>query len=355
MRIALVMLDQNYGGMQQAFLNYSIELSKRSFPVLCVIRNESFVEKILRKAGISSIAIINNRFGFYDPFAIRQIGKALDEFFHHPPPHIVHSFGSRATLFASRLKSQARRWPLIASLPNSINHKYYKGADILVPSTNQMASSNYHKNLVEPVFLEVIPCFSRVEPVSEAVCRSRITKIFAAGRFVRKKGFDFLLKAIPEVLVSDCKIRFQIAGDGPEFDELKLLQTELDLEENVQFIGFRNDVPLLMKQSDLFVMPSLSEPFENILLEAMVTGTQTVTTRNDGALHLLNGETAIFVDKASSCSLSSGILEAINNPEAEFERPKNVLEFFRNHYTPDAVMPKIPPLYQITGENCLTS
>ena len=134
MRIAFVMLDQNYGGMQQAFLNYSIELSKRGLPVPCVIRNESFVEKKLREAGISSIAIINNRFGFYDPFAIRQIGGALDEFFSYPPPHIVQSFGARATLFASKLKSQARSWPLIASLPNSINHKYYKGADILVPS-----------------------------------------------------------------------------------------------------------------------------------------------------------------------------------------------------------------------------
>ena len=355
MRIALVMLDQNYGGIQQDFLNYSIELSKRGFPVLCVIRNESFVEKKLREAGISSIAIINNRFGFHDPFAIRQIGEALDEFFHCPPPHIVQSYGSRATLFASRLKSQARRWPLIASLPNSINHKYYKGADILVPSTNQMATSNYHKNLVDPVFSEVIPCFSRVEPVSEAVYRSRITNVLAAGRFVRKKGFDFLLKAIPEVLASDCRIQFQIAGDGPEFDELKRLQTELNLEEKVQFLGFRNDVPQLMKQSDLFVLPSLIEPFGIILLEAMATGTPIVTTRNNGALHLLNSDTAIFVDKASSSSLSSGILEAINKPEAAFERSKNALELFKNHYTPNAVIPKVLSLYQTVSKDCLAN
>ena len=355
MRIALVMLDQNYGGMQQDFLNYSIELSKRGFPVLCVIRNESFVEKKFRKAGISSTAVINNRFGFHDPFAIRQIGEALDEFFHNPPPHIVHSFGSRATLFASRLKSQVRRWPLIASLPNSINHKYYKGADILVPSTNQMATSNYHKNLVDPVFSEVIPHFSSVEPVSETVYRPRILNIFAAGRFVRKKGFDFLLKAIPDVLAGDCRIQFQIAGDGPEFDELKMLQTELKLEDKVQFLGFRNDVSLLMKQSDLFVMPSLSEPFGIILLEAMATGIPIVTTRNNGALHILNGDTAIFVDKASSSSLSSGILEAINNPEAAFERSKNALELFRNHYTPDAVMPKILSLYQTVSKDCLAN
>ena len=57
MRITLVMLDQNYSGMQQAFLNYSIELSKRGFPVLPVVRNESVVENKLREAGISSIAI----------------------------------------------------------------------------------------------------------------------------------------------------------------------------------------------------------------------------------------------------------------------------------------------------------
>ena len=214
-------------------------------------------------------------------------------------------------MFASKLKSQVRRWPLIASLPNSINHKYYKGADILVPSTNQMATSNYHKNLVDPVFSEVIPRFSCVEPIAEAVCGSRITKIFAAGRFVRKKGFDFLLKAIPEVLAGDHRIHFQIAGDGPDFDELKKLQSELNLEDKVQFLGFRNDVPLLVKQSDLFVITSLSEPFGNILLEAITICTPIVTTPNDGALHLLNSETAIFADKASPNALSSGILEAI--------------------------------------------
>ena len=81
MRIALVMLDQNYGGMQQAFLNYSIELSKRGLTVLPVIREESAVENKLRETGISSLAIINNRFGFHDPFAIRQIDEVLDESF----------------------------------------------------------------------------------------------------------------------------------------------------------------------------------------------------------------------------------------------------------------------------------
>lgn len=103
------MLDQNYGGIQQDFLDHSIELSKRGFPILCVIRNESVVENKLREVGISSIAVINNRFGAHDSFAIRQIDEALDEFFHCPQPHIVKSYGT------SRLKSQARHWRLAGS------------------------------------------------------------------------------------------------------------------------------------------------------------------------------------------------------------------------------------------------
>ena len=129
-----------------------------------------------------------------------------------------------------------------------------------------------------------------------------------------------------------------------------MLQTELNLKDKVQFLGFRDDVPQLMKQSDLFVLPSLSEPFGKILLEAMATGTPIVTTRNDGALHLLNSETAIFVDKASSNALSSRILEAINNPESTFERSKNALELFKNHYTTDAVIPKALSLYQTVSK-----
>ena len=108
-----------------------------------------------------------------------------------------------------------------------------------------MATSNYHKNLIDPVFSEVISRFSRVETVSIVVCRPRIAKEFATGSFVRTKGFDILLKVILEVLADDFRIRFQIAGDEPDFDELKMLQIELNFENKVQFLGIRDDVPQL--------------------------------------------------------------------------------------------------------------
>ena len=143
------MLDQNYGGIQQDFLDHSIELSKRGFPILCVIRNESVVENKLREVGISSIAVINNRFGFHDPFAIRQIGEVLDEFFSYPAPHIVQSFGSRATLFASKLKSQVRHWQFAGSdSENKLAEMALKISDVALGNltTKQLTEKRFRAN-----------------------------------------------------------------------------------------------------------------------------------------------------------------------------------------------------------------
>ena len=133
-----------------------------------------------------------------------------------------------------------------------------------------------------------------------------------------------------------------------------MLQSELKLEDKVQFLGFRDDVPQLMKQSDLFVLPSLSEPFGNILLEAMATSTPIVTTRNHGALHILNGETAIFVDKANSTCWRVDF-GSDQQSRSCFERSKNALELFKNHYTPDAVITKVLSLYQTVSKNYLAN
>ena len=109
------MLDQNYGGMHEAFLNYWIALSKHGFPVLPVVRNEYVVENKLREAGTSSIEIINNRIGFYDPFAIGQIGETLDIFRSLSlAPYRTGIRLLRHFVCEGRLESQLRRWPLRA-------------------------------------------------------------------------------------------------------------------------------------------------------------------------------------------------------------------------------------------------
>ena len=341
MRFGLVMLDKNFGGMQKAFVNYAAELAALGHPVLCVIRHGAAVEQLLRENRVHGIAAISNRFGFNDPFAVSAIARSLGGHFDDEGSCFAMTFGARATYFTGRSRSRGQRWKIVASLPNSINAKYYEKADILIPSTAKMANPDYHKGLVDPHFSEVIPRFSRVNPVSVVKRRGIIRNLFAAGRFVEKKGFHVLLQAVSEVRKEFPDIGLEIAGDGPQHDRLSQLINRLGLDAAVELTGFTYDVPGQMRRSDMVIVPSVHEPFGNILLEAMASGTPIVATRNDGALELLDNSTATLCDIGSSASLASAMMEAIRNPRQASERAAQALEVFRQNYTADAIMPRL--------------
>ncbi len=349
MQIALIMLDRRFGGIQKVFVNYSIELYKRNYPVLCVIRENALVADLLRQNDVNSISELKNRTGFYDSLAIRDLKRKLTQFFSNDNPCFILTFDSRSTYFAGKARSNQFNWKIVASLPNSVNFKYYKFADVLVPSTKDMAKATYHKNLVNPNFSDVIPLFCRVKPAKSAPKLTEIVNLACAGRFVSKKGFDVLLEAISILKKDYPQIFLRIAGDGPEQKRLMQLCSQLELEETVEFLGYHNDVPELINSSDLLVVPSAIEPFGIIFLEGMATGTAIVTTRSSGAMNTLDETTAVFADIGSPKSLADAISYVIENPDCANTRAAKALEEFKRHYTPDAVISKMIELLKNTS------
>ena len=341
MKIAQVMLDPNYGGVQRYFADLCLELAGRGHSVLSIIRKNSVVESELSSVDNIEVAIVNNRFGWYDPFATNQIQIALNRF----QPDIVEAHLSRAAFLTGKTKP-AGKWPLIAKTHNNINGKYYRKMDAIVPTTTQAAQSEGHLNITHCKFSTVIPNFSRLQPVSKVVRPARIRNIFAAGRFIKDKGFNFLLEALAELKSTETNFSLQIAGDGPEFSPLRALSTELGLNEHVQFLGRRNDIPNLIKNADLFVLPSLREHFPIIVLETMAMGTPIIATRCEGPLEALDDHSAILVDKGNKSALFHGLRKAIQDPESCRIRAQNALTLYKNCYAADAVVPKILALYQ---------
>ena len=335
------MLDPNYGGAQRYFVDLCLELAGRGHSVLSIIRKNSVVESELISVDNIEVAIVNNRFGWYDPFATNQIQIAVNRF----QPDIVEAHLSRAAFLTGKIK-RAGKWPLIAKTHNNINGKYYRKMDVIVPATAKAAKSEYHRNITSHKFSPVIPNFSRLKPVSKIEQPARIDKVFAAGRFVKKKGFDILLEALAELKSMGIDVSLQLAGDGPEFSLLRALSTELGLHDNVQFLGRRNDIPNLMKNADLFVLPSLREPFGIIVLEAMAMGTPIVATRSEGPLEVLDEHSAILVEKGDQSALFHGLRKAIQDPEGCRNLAQNALTLYEGCYVADAVVPKILALYQ---------
>lgn len=110
------------------------------------------------------------------------------------------------------------------------------------------------------------------------------------GTYEPRKGHHFLLKAFQRVVDVLSSAHLVICGYGSpdEIEKVKTVRDSLSLQENVHLLGFREDVPWLLKQSDVLAVPSQAfESFGLIIVEAMSFKVPVVATRVGGILEVL--------------------------------------------------------------------
>lgn len=100
----------------------------------------------------------------------------------------------------------------------------------------------------------------------------------SVARLSPEKDFATLLRATSLVVRDVPDFRLRIVGNGREADSLKELARELSLENNVEFLGERHDIPALLGEAAFFVSSSKSEGISLTLLEAMAVGLPIVAT-----------------------------------------------------------------------------
>jgi glycosyltransferase involved in cell wall biosynthesis len=107
--------------------------------------------------------------------------------------------------------------------------------------------------------------------------------ILFVGRLIWKKGVDILVDAL-KGLRGRWSLEVVIAGDGPERVRLEKHVQAAGLAENVKFIGFQQprDLPRWYSVADLFVLPSRTEPWGVVVLEALASGVPVVVTDKVG-------------------------------------------------------------------------
>nr|WP_282570218.1 glycosyltransferase [Methanoculleus sp. 7T] len=130
--------------------------------------------------------------------------------------------------------------------------------------------------------------------------------VIFAGRLIREKNVDVLLRALVQVREGVPDLRALIVGDGPERPALEALARDLGLAGAVAFTGFLPDydsVIAAMKASRVFVLPSTREGFGIAALEAMACGIPVVTTDHPGNAA---GDLVVEGVNGFCCELSAG-------------------------------------------------
>jgi glycosyltransferase involved in cell wall biosynthesis len=136
------------------------------------------------------------------------------------------------------------------------------------------------------------------------------------GRLSPEKDVPSLLRAIAFVVAQAPAFRLQIAGDGPCRAELISLARSLGVAENVEFLGEIKDIPTLLRQASLLVLPSLTEGMPLTILEAMACGLPVIATRVGGIPEAVaDGATGLLVSPGELQHLADALLRIHHKPD----------------------------------------
>ncbi|MBU6435580.1 MAG: glycosyltransferase, partial [Nitrospirae bacterium] len=106
-------------------------------------------------------------------------------------------------------------------------------------------------------------------------------------------------------------------GEGELHDALQRLAIDLGVERACRFVGVREDIADILAAADLFVLPSLSEGFPFVLLEALAMGCPVVASRVNGVPELIEDhKTGLLVPPRDPQALARAILDMLSDPAA---------------------------------------
>ncbi len=110
------------------------------------------------------------------------------------------------------------------------------------------------------------------------------------ARLVPEKAQDVMIRAFAGAVAEGRPGRLVLVGDGPCRDDLEGLAARLGLRGRVQFLGFRRDVPALLRAMDVFLLSSRMEGMALTLIEAMASGLPVIATDVGGSREVVADE-----------------------------------------------------------------
>jgi glycosyltransferase involved in cell wall biosynthesis len=167
------------------------------------------------------------------------------------------------------------------------------------------------------------------------------------GRLEAEKDVGTLVEAMGEVVKARPGAVCAIAGSGSEEGALRGLVERLGLDDSVVLMGYIENPEEVMRAGDLFVLPSLAEPFGLVLLEAMALGKAVVATRAGGPREIVvEGETGLLVEPGDAREMAEAIVGLLREPQRREEMGRHGRERFLEQFTADRMARETLRVYQ---------
>ncbi len=257
------MASEQWGGAEKVFVDLANELGRKHQVIALLLRDTVYISRFSAHVNIVKLKSHPTR---RNPFLSYEIYKVLKNI----RPDIVHTHADKGTELVAGVNK------FLGLKHVGTKHNVRKGRifNRLPWVTAVSASSKETIKTKGKARIEVI--HNGLTPVEvENVSKYEIFTLLAVGRLDKLKGFDHLLRQLDR-LSFDWKLL--IAGIGPELGSLTELVSELKLDNSVNFLGLREDIPQLMKTVDAVVISSHAEGFCQVAIEALYYADVLVST-----------------------------------------------------------------------------
>ena len=136
----------------------------------------------------------------------------------------------------------------------------------------------------------------------------------AAGRLSVEKGFEVLVDAARLINSKYPHVGFVVFGEGAQRERLQQRIDRYHLGGSFVLAGFRHDLDELIRQLDLFVLPSYTEGLPNVVLEAFAAGVPVVATSVGGTPEIVQHErSGLLVPPGDASALAEAIADLVSS------------------------------------------
>ncbi|MDC8102112.1 glycosyltransferase [Chryseobacterium rhizosphaerae] len=161
-------------------------------------------------------------------------------------------------------------------------------------------------------------------PIDDFPFSKDLPTFVTIGTVYPQKGYDRLLDVHKKLIDEGLKHQIIIIGDGFDFENIQSKLNQLELQETVKMLGFRNNPYPYLKQSDFYVMSSRHEGFPTIIAEALILNKPVVSTDVSGIKDLLQDGKLGIITPNSEEGIYEGMKKFLLNKELASQYEKEI-------------------------------
>lgn len=173
-------------------------------------------------------------------------------------------------------------------------------------------------------------------------------KIVSAGGLIYRKGYDLLIEALSHIKHLPDNWQLTIIGNGPLKQELQTLVQQKGLQKHIHLIGQKSKIDIVsqFQESDFFVLPSRSETFGVVYIEAMACGLPIIATDCGGPRDIVTESNGLLIPNEDIDALSNAILYMIKNIN-KYDR-KAIAENCQARFSSEVIAKQLTQIFEDT-------